>query len=150
MAGGERSLQVHVDDRVPFLLGHVHQHPITQDAGIVDQHVEIPEGLHRGVDQALRAFPRRHTVSVGDGFAAHSFDLLDHLFGRRKVAAAAVDVAAEVVDDHLRTVRGQAQRVLPPDTPTGASDDGHAAFTESAHLNLTKLQGAHWPHPIAS
>ncbi len=63
--GDEVALQVDVDDRVPLLLGHVDQHPVPQDAGVVDQHVEVAEGLDGGVDQALAALPVADVVGVG-------------------------------------------------------------------------------------
>ena len=89
-----------------------------------------------GVDQALRALPRRHAVAVGDGLAAHALDLVDHLLGRAEVAARAVDVAAEVVDDDLGAVGGQAERVLAPDAAAGAGHDGDTSFTQLAHVIL--------------
>src|SRR3546814_5459527 len=49
---GERALQVHVDDRVPLVLAHVHQHPVAQDAGVVDEHVDAAEGLDGGLDRS--------------------------------------------------------------------------------------------------
>ena len=130
-----------LDDRVPLLLGHVGQHPVAQDAGVVDQHVEVAEGLDRGVDQALRAFPGRDVVAVGDRLATHAADLLDHLLGRTEIAAGAVHVAAEVVDHDLAPWLGQAQRVLAADAPAGAGDDGHPAITES-HLRNYLLEGS--------
>ena len=60
---------------------------------------------------------RRDAVAVGDGLAAGADDLLDHRLGRAEVAAGAVDVAAEVVDDDLGAVAGQAQGVLAADAP---------------------------------
>ena len=43
LGGVEGALQVHPDHVVPLLLGHVEDHPVAQDAGDVDQHVEPPE-----------------------------------------------------------------------------------------------------------
>ena len=42
---GEGALEVHLDDRVPLLLGHVDEHAVAQDAGVVDEHVEVAEGV---------------------------------------------------------------------------------------------------------
>ena len=128
------------------------EHAVAQDAGVVDQHVEVAEGLDRGVDQALRALPRRDVVAVGDGLAAHARDLLDHLLGRAEIAAGAVDVAAEVVDDDLGALAGQAQRVLPPDAPARAGHDGHPSITES-HVRsypLSETDAQHHARPAPS
>ena len=56
----------------------------------------------------------------------------DDLFGRRAVAAGAVGVATEVVDDDLRTFRGEQQRVLAADAAPGTRDDRDASV-ESPH-----------------
>ena len=66
-------------------------------------------------------------------------DLVDDLLGRAEVAAAAVHVAAEVVDDDLGALAGQHQRVLAADAPARAGDDGHPAITES-HLRKYLLE----------
>ena len=71
VAGGhEVALQVDVDDRVPLLLGHVDEHPVAQDAGVVDQDVEVAEGLDGGVDETLAALPVGNVVGVGHRLAA--------------------------------------------------------------------------------
>ena len=61
----EGALEVDLDDGVPLLLGHVGQHPVPQDAGVVDHDVEVAEALDGGVDEALRALPGRDVVAVG-------------------------------------------------------------------------------------
>ena len=66
---------------------HVDQHPVAQDAGVVDQHVEIAEGLDRGVDEPLAALPVADVVGVGHRLAARRPDLVDHLLGRRAIVA---------------------------------------------------------------
>ena len=130
---------MHVDDRVPFLLGHVGQHAVAQDAGVVDDDVQIAERLDRRVDQALRALPRRHTVAVGDCLAAHALDLLHDLLGRAEIAARTVDRGAHVVDHHVGAVGREAEGVFAPDAPAGAGHDGDAPFTQLAHLALVSL-----------
>ena len=122
-----------VDDRVPLLLGHVGEHPVAQDAGVVDDDVQIAERLDRGVDEALGSLPAADTVAVGDGLAAHPLDLVDDLLGRRQVAAAAVDRPAEIVDDDLGTVLGKAERVLATDAAARSGDDRDATFAQSTH-----------------
>ena len=129
----ERALEVHLDDRVPLLLGHVGEHPVPQDAGVVDHDVQVAERLDRGVDQPLGALPRRDVVAVGDRLAAHPLDLLDHVLRRAEVAAGAVDVATEVVHDHLGALASQRQRVLAPDAAAGSRHDGDASLTDPGH-----------------
>ena len=66
----EGALQVHLDHRVPLGLGHVDEHPVAQDAGVVDQHVELAEARDRLPDQALGAGEVADVVAVGDRLAA--------------------------------------------------------------------------------
>ena len=70
MGGAEGALEVDLDDRVPLGLGHVDHHPVTQDAGVVDEDVEGAEGVDRELDEALRAVPGGDVLGVGDGLAA--------------------------------------------------------------------------------
>ena len=120
---GEVALEVDVDDGVPLLLGHVDDDSIAQDAGVVDEDVEVAEGLDGRVHEALRALPRRDAVAVRDGLPAHGDDLVRHLLGRGAVAAGAVGGAAEVVHDDLRSLPGEQQRVLAADAAPGPRDD---------------------------
>ena len=50
---GERAAQVHVDDGVEVVVGHLPQHPVAQDAGVGDQDVEPPERVDRRGDQQV-------------------------------------------------------------------------------------------------
>ena len=129
--GDEVALHVDLDDRVPLLLGHVDEHPVAQDAGVVDQHVEVAEGLDGAVDEALAALPVGDVVAVGDGLAAHGLDLLDDLLRGGQVGPGAVLGAAEVVDHDLGALRREQQRVLAADPAPGSGDDGDAAVKRS-------------------
>ena len=86
-----------------------------------------------GVDHRFAPSQRRHVVAVGDGLAAHALDLVDHLLGRGGVGAGAVDVAAEVVDDDLGAVAGQARacsRPMPRPAPVTIAT---LPFDQSSH-----------------
>src|SRR5205807_629049 len=91
---------MHLDDRVPIVLGHVERHLVPEDAGVVHQHVEGPVGVDSLLDEALGARPAGDVVVVGDRGAAGRLHLVDHLLGRTVVLALAGPVATEVVDDH--------------------------------------------------
>ena len=99
-------------DRVPLGLGHVDDHAVAQDARVVHQHVQIAERVDRLLHEPLRAVPVGDVLAVDDGLAAERLDLLDDLHRRARVAALAVHVAAEVVDDDLRALAREQQRVL--------------------------------------
>ena len=121
------TLQVHRDDGIPLGLGHVDQYPVPQDAGVVDQHVQVTKGLDGGVDHALAALPVRDVVGVGHRLATHGFDLVNDLLRRSGVGPAAIDVAAEVVDHDLGPFRGQQQCMLSTDTAPRAGDDHNSS-----------------------
>jgi hypothetical protein len=61
---------VDADDGVPFLLAHVEDHPVTQDAGVVHQDVEPALLGDGGVDQRLDRVEVRDIGRVGDGATA--------------------------------------------------------------------------------
>ncbi len=59
VGGTGGALQVDLDDRVPLGLAHVGEHAVTEDAGVVDQHVEAAERVDRLGDQRARRRPSR-------------------------------------------------------------------------------------------
>ena len=107
LRGVEGALQVHPDDVVPLLLGHVEDHPVAQDARHVDQDIEPAELADRGLDQVLGSRVIGYVGPVGDGLAAFVGDLGGHLTGWPGVAARAVDGAAEVVHHDARALARQ-------------------------------------------
>ena len=50
------------------------------------------------------------------------------------VTGSATGLGAEVVDDHLRAVRGQHQRVLAADAAACACHDCNSSLTQTGHL----------------
>ena len=77
------ALEMDADNVVPLLLGHVEDHPVAQDAGDVDQDVELAELLDRLIDEPLAARHARDIHVIGDRLAAGGHDLLDHIVGWR-------------------------------------------------------------------
>ena len=75
--GGEVPLEVYGDDGVELLLAGVGEHPVADDARVVDQDVESAERVDRGLDQACGLRPVGDVRAAGDGFAAGSGDLVD-------------------------------------------------------------------------
>jgi hypothetical protein len=61
---------------------HVDEHAVAQDAGVVDEDVEVTERLDRRVDERLGTVPVGDVVAVGDGLPAEGADLLGDLLGR--------------------------------------------------------------------
>ncbi len=96
--------------------------------GVVDQDMEVAEGGHRLVDQALCAIPIRNVVVVGHRRPPGRGDLVDHLLRGRGVRPGAVGLAAEVVHHNLGPLGREQQRMFPSDAPAGPGDDGHPSL----------------------
>ncbi len=124
---------MHLDDGVPLGLGHVGEHAVTQDAGVVDDGIEPTEVLDGGVDEALSAFPVGDVVAVDDRFAAHALDLFDDLVSRRLITAGSIDRCPEVVDDHLGAVLGEHQGIFATDSSACSGDDDDTIVAQSIH-----------------
>ena len=84
--GGEVALEVDSDDGVELFLAGVGEHPVADDAGIVDQDVEPAERVDRGLDQPLGLGPVGDVGAAGDGFASGGGDLIDNTLGRAAAA----------------------------------------------------------------
>ena len=131
VAGRHGALQVDLDDGIPLLLGHREDHPIPEDACVVDEHVEAAEGLEGLVHQAFGTVPRADVVGVGHRLAALGLDLGHHLVGRSGIRAGAVTVAAQVVHDDLGAVAGQRQCVLAAQSPPTARHDADSSLAHA-------------------
>ena len=123
----ERAAEVDVEDGVDEVGGEVLERLVAEDAGVVDDDVDAPEGVDCGLHDRRSALGRGDRVGVGDRFAAGGLDLVDHLLRRPGVGAGAVDRAAEVVDHDQRTAGREQQRVLTAEATTRPRDDRHLA-----------------------
>jgi hypothetical protein len=130
---------VHLDHGVPLGLGHVDQHAIAEDAGVVDEHVDLAEGLDPGRNQLLGPRPVADVVGIGHGVPARGGDLVDHLLRRAGVAARAVHGATEVVDHDAGPLGGQQEGVLAADAAACAGHDGHSSVTDAHGRGLPSL-----------
>src|SRR5207245_5001150 len=127
-------VEVDVQHRAPLVAGHVDQHPVAQDAGVVDHGMEIAERLDSLVDEPLGAFGSGDVVGVGDCLSPEGEDLLDHLGGGARIRSPAVGCATEIVDYDPGTLAGQLERVLSPQASACAGHDGTASFAHTTHV----------------
>src|SRR5262249_46729963 len=106
-----------------------------QDAGVVDDAVDAPEGLDRRLDDAFGRERIGDAMAVGRRRAPGLGDLRDDLLRDARVAALAIRRAAEIVDHHLGALRRGEQRDLAPDAaPRAVEDDAFAFKAPLAHL----------------
>lgn len=59
-----------------YIFGHVDDDGVPDDPGVVYEDVQITEVVDVRLDEALRPLPSRDAVSIRDGLAAHSRDLV--------------------------------------------------------------------------
>src|ERR687894_382050 len=113
---------------------------VAEDAGVVDEHVELAERLDRGADALLGAGPVADVVGVGHRLATGGDDLVDHLLGGTGVTADAVHRAAEVVDHDARALCGEQQSVLAADATAGPGHDRYPSIADT-HWLISPLVG---------
>ena len=125
MGGVEVALEVDADDRVPLVLGHREDHPVAQDARVVDEDVQLAERGDRQLDQFPGLFVVGHVTDVGDRAAARRADLVGDLLGGagRRLAGTVPARLAVVVDDDGRAEPGEFQRLGPAEPAARAGDD---------------------------
>ena len=117
-----------VEDRVPLVFRHVEDHPVAQDAGIVDQDVQLAERGDGGFDDALGAVEVGHALEVRHRFAAEGFDFVHDLLRRTGIRSRPVEAAAEVVHDDFGPVFGQEQGFFAADAAAGTGDYGDSSI----------------------
>ena len=107
------------------LLGHREDHPVAQDARVVDQDVELAVRRDGQVDEGARGLEVGHVAEVRDRPAARRADLFgDVLRGRGgRLARAVAARAAVVVDDDRRAEPGEFQGFRPAQAAARAGDD---------------------------
>src|SRR5207253_10806341 len=118
---------------------------VAQDAGVVDDDVELAELVQRAPDQAVSALAASDAVVVGHRVAPRGLDLGDHLVRHFPTSAAAVAVAAEVVDHHFRAFAREEQSVLAADAATRTGDDRDFSVEES-HRRRASSTGSALAH----
>jgi hypothetical protein len=117
----------------PFLLGHIEDHPVTEDTGAGNHNVELAEVVYGGLDNGLAALHGSNGLGAGDGRTAVFVDFGGHDLGDGLVEPGAVNVDAGVNDDHLRAFFGHEHGDATADTPAGAGDDGYLVFEQVGH-----------------
>ena len=136
--GVEAPLEVHADDRVPVVLGHLVEDGIAENPRVVDDDVDPPEALDRLLDHPLRGGEIHDAVEVRLRLAARVANGGDRLQRRDPVLAVAGGGAARIVHDHLRAVRSQHLRNLGADAASGAGDQRDLSFNHPGHEALPR------------
>jgi hypothetical protein len=99
------------------------EHPVAQDACVVDEHVELPEGIERRRQNGLRGFDRADGRVVRDRGDSQLGDLLGDRIGCVRI---------DIVDDDAAPLTSEGKSDGPADPTTRAGDDACLAF-EASH-----------------
>ena len=95
---------MHRDDEVPFLVGHVEQHPVAGDPGVVHHDAQSAQPV-RGGNQLVGRGALADVAGHRDGFGARRIDLVDDVGG--------IECGRDVVDDDGGAEAGQTERFGP-------------------------------------
>ena len=132
----ERAREMHVDHRVPVILGHLVEDHVAQDAGVVHHAVDPAIGVQRALHDALGGIPGGHALGVDHRLPAALLDDRLGLFRRGGGTAIARDGHTDIVDDHLGAFAGHHERDLAPDAATRTRDHHNLAFDDPGHCFL--------------
>ena len=126
--------EVHVDDGVEVVDGHLVERLVAEDRRVRDHRVQAAPLVHRLLGEAGRSLGCRHRLGVGDRLATGGPDLLDDGLGQPRIAPTPEGVAAEVVHDDPRAAAGELQRVTATHAAAGAGHHDHVPFeAQRAH-----------------
>src|SRR5260370_20687710 len=78
------ALEMDSDHLVPFFFAHVEDHSISQDAGHVDEDIQLAEFPNRVINDALSAAYSRDIHSVGNRDSAAGLNLRRYFIRRRR------------------------------------------------------------------
>ena len=125
-----------VEHRVDQVGGHVVKRLVAEDAGIVDDDVNLAVGVGGGLDDRFASFRSSDRVGVGNGVTTGCGDLVDNQLRCALVTARTVDGTAEVVHHDECTSCRHHQCVLPTQATAGAGDDCYFAVeSKISHRN---------------
>ncbi|MCY1544696.1 hypothetical protein D9M68_805950 [compost metagenome] len=93
---------------------------ITQDTGVVDQHIDAAEDVEGVLNDFLAI---GHRIMVGHSSTTGGADFLDHSIRSRGIGAFAMGAAAKVVHHHLGAMLGEQQSVGAAEATTSTGDD---------------------------
>jgi hypothetical protein len=133
LAAIERAGEMHVQHLGEIGDVHLRKRFVSEDAGIGAEQIDAAPFFACLRYHRLDLLVVRDIGAVGHCLAAGLFDFLDHGFGRRQRAAAAVTRAAEIVDHDFGAASRQTQRMRASKTVARAGDDGDASVESDGH-----------------
>jgi hypothetical protein len=129
------------DDGIPFILRHVEEHALAQNARHRHHAVDVAVGVDGGRDEALAGVHFRNVVGHGEGLAARLGDLGHDGLGHLAARILTGHRHAVVGHDDLGPLGRRGQRNRPPDAATAAGDRDDLVLEEPCHLVRSWSQG---------
>ena len=114
---------------------HLPDHAVSEHPDAVDQHVHLTVGVDGLLDHRFTALHEGHVVVVGHSLSAVGLDLRDDAVCGIVRVAGAVDVAAEIVDDDLRSLFSQQKRHATSDAASATGHHRNLSFETVAHVS---------------
>ena len=124
----EAPLQVHLNDPVEVVLGHLVKGRVARNAGDAGDRIDTAEGVDRLLHHRPGIRESQNVAAIGRRLAAAAFDQRDDLVGGARIVAVAPRGAAKVVDDNRGPFPGGKQGDLPADAMTTAGHQDNLAF----------------------
>src|SRR3546814_11689841 len=91
--------------------------------------------IERGLDDRLAARFGRDRIGIGDGLSTGRLDFVDDFLRGTDVFADTVERTTEIIDDDLRALRRQQQRIGAAEATTGSGKDGDAVVESQVGQN---------------
>ena len=107
-------------DQIPVILRHLGKADVAQNARVVDQDVDAPKGVDRGLYNLVAIFNR---VVVGHSLAAHGLDLGDHFVSSCRAFALTGVATTEIVYNDLGATTAQQQCMSAAQAVSRAGDN---------------------------
>src|SRR5947209_11968279 len=109
-------------NRIPLLLGHIDEHAVPQNAGIIYEDIKSAELFDRRVNKILSSMPIRYVVVIRHSRPPGRLNLRDHRLRQVPAVPAAVHRRADIVDNDYCALRGELESLLPSNALPSASD----------------------------
>ena len=121
----ESTEKMRVYDPVELLDTEVGKAPIAEDAGVVDHDVDRPEAIKSSGNNGFPAFRSADAVIARHRLAPAGVDLCYDGIRSAGAAAGAVDRAAEIVHDYLRSSPSELAGIASTQSATRPGDHSH-------------------------
>src|SRR5262249_20299228 len=127
------AVEVHGNDVGPVRPTHLVKNHVAQDAGIVDEDVDAPEGFEHHCHDGFGVFRVGNRKRRRDRFSAGFFYGVDRFLRRPGIAAFSLQACADIADNDTCTFLCQQHGDASPDAAPCPCYDGGLAGNDASH-----------------